>query len=100
MVRIQSLRLNKKIMALDIQFYDGSSLTWHKGDKPLAETLSNRRFLDIVCVAAGMDELGLVLSKFRNLPAPALFHNLPEPVAVGTIVRYYGDHARFIVGNI
>lgn len=60
--------------------------TWHVGQQP--EPLQNE-ILSIVEVQADCDELEYILNRFTNLPR-----------STQRVQRWYGDMARFIVGNL
>lgn len=91
-------------MALTIVFriYSGvpkrPNLIWHIGS-------SKKEMKDvnpdaIQEVHADGDELGTILHRFRNLPCLSGDEDSGYAMARGYVMTWYGDHAKFIVGNI
>ncbi len=81
-------------MALSFKGKNGW-VEWHVGqDAPWTDTA----YIDKVDV--GGHELGLVLDKFINLPMLRVDGENPTAHPRGYVMSWYGDHARFIVGNL
>jgi len=57
---------------------------WHQGEK-----LEHVNAHDVRLVQADGDELRIILQQFHNLPTTG-----------ERIIRWYGDDAKFIVGNL
>lgn len=72
---------------MSIILNNGLELTWHIGK---GIPVSYDHVNDVSEIQADGDELSRILEKFDNLPM----------AKNGRVVRYFGDHARFIVGNI
>lgn len=70
-----------------IQFSPATTVVWHKG-----ETLpvTREQIVYVQEVQADGAELELILYKFQNLPW----------VRAKSVQRWYGDLAKFIVGNL
>ena len=70
---------------------------WHVGE-PINQDHVLRRFdsYDFCMVQADGDELQYILSNFGGLPYLKVRNDGKIPM----VWRWYGDHAKFIVGNL
>ena len=60
--------------------------SWHVGESPISS-----EFIDYIeVIQADCDELEYIFKKFSNIPY----------VSNKRVVRWFGDHAKFIVGNL
>jgi len=67
---------------------DDKEYKWHVGNERLAMLFEPEK---VVMVQADGDELTAIFEQFRNIPAAS---------GLCRVVRWYGDHAKFIAANI
>lgn len=73
-------------MALYITFEDNSGTNWHIGEK---NPVDYKKVNEIREIQADGHELEHIHGNFSNIP-----------VANKRVVRYFGDIAKFIIGNL
>lgn len=61
-------------------------ITWHVGE---FFDIPTREVDNVICVQADGDELDLILRTMKNLPTSHRH-----------VVRWFGDHAKFIAANL
>lgn len=71
---------------------EGSAMEWHEGE---STDVIRRRAPETRCVLADGDELLHILYRFQNLPRIS-----PEAKRQLGPWSWFGDHAKFIVGNL
>lgn len=81
---------------LRIFYTNGRQETLWKGDGNLRSRADRYHGLPDLVIATG-DELDVIMQQCYNLPAMQRPHWHDESEHV---TRWYGDHARFIVGNV
>lgn len=64
----------------------GSEIHWHRGES----LPSDLNIHQVVEVQADGEELEMILLRQENLPVPNR----------GRVMRWFGDHAKFIVANL
>jgi len=75
-------------MALDI-LINGKYKSWHVGEK---NPVAYNEVQDVEEVQADGDELEHIKDMFLN--------QMPLPTPRNRVVRWFGDHAKLIVGNL
>lgn len=81
---------------LYVELKDNAHISWHIGEKPPKEILESSSIFtitvdDVVMIQADNDELDYIIDKFGVAAMRPKNSN---------VVKWYGDIAKFIVGNL
>lgn len=80
---------------IGIKTNNGLFYSWYAG-----QPKKHLNDLDVKSLFADGDELGLIISKFKNIPIFTMDYNTSDSTPRGYPMKWFGDHANFIWHNL